>query len=146
MKNLDAFDQKDIDELKKLKHLIGKYYCATDIPCSDRTTSMLIEHQNSFVKNFQEFFKYSHLEVLYMISNHDQFTDSADLIKVLTNHMPQDFVAFLWENVEKFNFKFLFSLRNYLINILRSGKQLKYDMYLNPYEEFTKYIIGFKKV
>jgi ferredoxin-NADP reductase len=146
IKNMDKFDQKDLEDLKKLKNLIGKYYCATDVPAESRTKSILIEHQNAFVKNFQSYFKDSHLVGLKLISNHDQFTDSAELIKVLTNHMPQDFIAFLWENVEKFNFRFLFSLRNHLINALKSEKSIKFDFYQNPYEEFTKYIIGFKKV
>ena len=144
--NLDKFEKSDIQELEKLKNLIGKYYCATDIPAADRTASMLVEHQNSFVKNFQSCFKDSHLEALQTISNHSQFSDSSDLIKVLTKHMSQDFIAFLWENVETFNFKFLFSLRKYLISLLRSGKLIQFNIFQNPYEEFTKYIFGFKKV
>lgn len=144
--NLDKFNKEDLDDIRKLKNLIGKYYCATDIPSSDRTASMLVEHQSSFVKNFQSFFCASNLEALRTISNHAQFNQSADLIKMLVTHMPQDFIAFLWEKVEIFNFKFLFSLRQYLISLVRSDKFVQFDIYQNPYEEFTKQIFGFKRV
>ena len=147
----EDFDPRDLDELRKLKKLIGKYYCATDIPAQERTASLLIEHQNSFVQNFHDYFVSSSIEVLCSLASHKQFKESAELIKVVTCNLPQDFAAFLWEKVEKFNFDFLFSLRVYLVNLVREEKftnacSSSLDAFQNPYEMFSKYIFRFRKV
>jgi sulfite reductase alpha subunit-like flavoprotein len=142
------FVTEDLEEFSKLKKLIGKYYCATDIPASERTASLLVEHQSSFVQNFHEFFAESHIEALHCVANHAKFKESVELIKVLMNNSPsQDFVAFLWEKVEMFNFDFLFSLRKHLLCYIReeNSKTTSFDIYQNPYEKFYKFIFSFRK-
>ena len=144
----EDFNPHDLEELKKFKKLIGKYYCATDIPAPDRTASLLVEHQSSFVQNFHDYFVSSNIEALRRVASHKQFKESGELIKVVSANLPQDFIIFLWEKVEKFNFDFLFSLRVHLINLIREEKIMitEFDIYQNPYEKFSKYIFSFRKV
>ena len=149
-KDKEDFDPVDLEELKKFKKLIGKYYCATDIPAPDRTASLLVEQQSSFVQNFHDYFVSSNIEALRRVASHKQFKESGELIKVVSANLPQDFIIFLWDKVEKFNFDFLFSLRVHLINLIREEKIMtfdsSFDIYQNPYEKFSKYIFSFRKV